>query len=272
VTIINNIISDNVANYNAGGIRCNYNSNATIINNIIYNNVAGNMGGGFFCNIDSVASISNTILFNNSAPFGSEIAVGGDPSTLTISFSNVDGGKSSVFVDPNSILNWGSGMIDADPLFEDPTNNDFHLTYPSPCKDTGDNAAVTEPTDFEGDPRIAFGTADMGADEFYTHLYWTGDAKPGWAVDFKFVGLPYASPVGLWIGTGVLDPPLKSMWGDWYLQFPIFGPIIMPVPIPSSGILILPGVIPGSPPAPYSLPMQALIGSELTNLCILEVK
>ena len=35
---------------------------------------------------------------------------------------------------------------------------------------------------------------------------------------------------------------------------------------------IIPGIIPASPPAPYSIPMQALIGAELTNLCVMEVE
>jgi hypothetical protein len=47
------------------------------------------------------------------------------------------------------------------------------------------------------------------------------------------------------------------------------------VPIPGDGILVLPATIPGTPSAPYDLPMQALIGLEsdsLTNLCVLEVR
>jgi hypothetical protein len=161
-------------------------------------------------------------------------------------------------------------MIDADPLFVDSANNDFHLTYPSPCKDTGNNSAVTEPYDFEGDPRIAYRTVDMGADEFYTHLYWTGDATPGGNVELKFVGLPGTTPVDLFFGTGVLDPPWKTKWGDWYLIFPIIGPITMPS-IPATGVSIVPGTIPGIFPSPVSIPMQSLIGAELTNLCVLEV-
>ena len=106
----------------------------------------------------------------------------------------------------------------------------------------------------------------------YTHLYYTGDATPGGNVEIKFVGLPGTSPVGLCIGTGVLDPPIPSIWGDWYLAFPIIGPIDLgKIPSPD-GVLILPGTIPGSPPPPYSIPMQALIGGELSNLSVLVVK
>lgn len=112
----------------------------------------------------------------------------------------------------------------------------------------------------------------MGADEFHTHLYYTGDATPGGIVELKVVGLPGTLPVGLCIGTGVLDPPIPSMWGDWYLKFPIFWPIALPSSIPSTGILIIPGVIPATPPASYSIPMQAIVGDALSNLCVVVVK
>ena len=77
---------------------------------------------------------------------------------------------------------------------------------------------------------------------------------------------------GLCFGSGVLDPPIKSMWGDWYLQFPIIGPLNMGKITSPDGVLIVPGTLPGTPPAPYSIPMQGLIGDALTNMCVLEVK
>jgi parallel beta-helix repeat protein len=293
-TITNNTLSGNIANYDGGGIECHDDfstitnniikensgsgiycskSSLTITNNTIVGNTAVN-GGGFICRYNSSAILNNSLFWNNTAFSAYEIWIGDKDysSTLSISYSNVEGGHASVYVDPGCTLIWDSGNIDSDPLFVDPVNSDFHLTFNSPCKDTGDNSTVTELTDFEGDPRIAYGTVDMGADEFYTHLYCTGNATPGGNVQAKFVGLPGTSPVGLCIGTGVLDPPIPSIWGDWYLQFPILGPIDLgKIPSPN-GVLIIPGTIPGTPPPPYSIPMQALIGGELTNLAILEVK
>jgi hypothetical protein len=71
---------------------------------------------------------------------------------------------------------------------------------------------------------------------------------------------------------GILEPHIPSIWGDWYLAFPIIGPFNLgTIPSPD-GVLVLPGIVPRSPPPPYSIPLQALIGSELTNLCILEVQ
>ena len=182
------------------------------------------------------------------------------------------GGKTSVYIESGCTLNWGAGMIDADPLFVDKPNDDFHLTWYSPCKNTGDNSAVTELYDFEGDPRIAYGTVDMGMDEFYTHLYWTGDATPGGSAALKFVGLPGTTPVQLWLGSGIMDPPLPTKYGDWYLQFPLLADVVLgPVPSPD-GVLVLPFTFPPDTPTPLSLHFQAGVGMKLTNLSVMAVK
>ena len=128
-------------------------------------------------------------------------------------------------------------MIDSDPLFVDAAGGDYHLTFTSPCRGSGDNAAVTETTDFEGDPRIAQGTVDMGADEFYRHLYYTGEATPGSPVELKLVDLPGASPVGFWIALDALETPIPGAYGDWYLLSPMVGPSLLP-PIPADGVQV----------------------------------
>ncbi|MHC4946447.1 MAG: hypothetical protein ACYTG7_25840, partial [Planctomycetota bacterium] len=163
--------------------------------------------------------------------------------------------------------------IDSDPLFVNPASSDLHLTFLSPCRGSGDNTAVTELYDFEGDPRICQGTVDIGADECYTHLHCMGDFTPGGSIEGKLIGLPGTSPVGLFLGSGILDPPVPTAWGSFHLQALWF--LIPLVPIPGDGVLVLPAHIPATPPAPYDLPMQALIGLEmdsLTNLYVLEVR
>jgi hypothetical protein len=299
-TIMNNIISDNSVDMDCGGIGCFWETSPNITGNIISNNLAAFSCGGFGCwkstpilnnntivgnsanngvngigcYHDSILAIRNTILWDNiKNPGDSEITIGWgyDPSTVIIGYSDLMGGMNSVNKEPGCTLKWRQGMIDSDPIFVDAVKGDYHLTFNSPCRGSGDNSAVTELTDFEGDPRIAYGTVDMGADEFYTHLYWTGDATPGGNVEIKFVGLPGNSPVGLCIGSGFLDAPIPSMWGDWYLKFPIFGPIFLgKIPTPA-GILILKDTIPIRPPAPFIIPLQALIGDSLSNLCVISV-
>jgi parallel beta-helix repeat protein/predicted outer membrane repeat protein len=275
-TIENNAFGYNSADYCGGGLFCSL-STLTVTNNTFTGNTIDTHGGGGICCFAAcLVDVANTILWNNSAPTGSQICLLNliGPSTLNITYSDLEGGKSGVHVDGGCVLRWGYAMIDADPLFVDFAGNDFHLTYDSPCRDVGDNLASTKSHDFEGDPRIAWGgIVDMGADEFHTHLYVTGDKTPGGAIQGKLIGLPASDPVGLFIGSGVLDPSLPTAWGDFHLQAPW---ILIPlVPIPASGVLALPATIPLSPSAPYDLPMQALVGlnpDSLTNLEVLTVR
>jgi WD40 repeat protein len=113
--------------------------------------------------------------------------------------------------------------------------------------------------------------AQNPVDAFETHLYYTGSAYPGGTVELRLIGPPAASPVGLWAGSGLLDPPLPSMWGNWYIAFPLFGPVVLP-PIPAQGVQSLLITIPSSPSGPYDIPLQSLIGDELTPPCVLAVE
>jgi hypothetical protein len=182
--------------------------------------------------------------------------------------------KSIQFLFPAN-LNWGPGMIDADPLFADVANNDFHLTWPSPCRNTGDNAAVTELYDFEGDPRITLGTVDMGADEFYYHLYSVGDVLPGSPIDIKVVGIP-GLPARLALGTGIQDPPQSTFHGDLWLKLPLAKSWQLGA-ISSTGILTHSAIVPSGWPSGSQHPFQALVGpwgggaTRLTNLLLLDV-
>lgn len=291
-TIINNIIKNNSAKFSGGGISCSY-STVTIANNIVYKNHSdingginiscwstpiftnntvyqnlANKGGGLGCGTSCILTISNSIFWRNCANQGKEILINSTifPSTLTIHHSNLTGGKSSIFVDSVSTLNWGAGMIDSDPSFVDPENCDFHLTYLSPCRNSGDNSAVVKAVDFEGDPRIAFKDVDMGADEFHNHLYYMGAPTPGWDVTLKFIGNPGATPVGYFMGGSVLNTSIPSIWGEWHLGFPITGPIYIRY-MPADGVKLYTQRIPITIAPLSSIAMQGFIGMELTNLC-----
>lgn len=165
--IKNNIISNNVAPFEGGGIR-SHDSYPTLVNNTIYGNIADS-GGGIYC--DDQTSVYNTVIWNNFASMGPQIY--GNPD---ITYSDIHGGYP------------GTGNIDSDPLFVDPLNDDFHLSHPSPCIDAGDNYAPSLPAmDFEGDPRVFPGNGkgvylvgspshgavvDMGADEYCLLKRW----------------------------------------------------------------------------------------------------
>jgi hypothetical protein len=284
----NNLIYDNSASGSTaghcrgGGIDVGHDCHLNMTNCVIFNNNASDHGGGIDFFYFSSGTIRNCTLINNEATNGSGMHMY-EHSTASASnsiFWNdptneiVSKGDLPIIVHSDVAGGWiGTGNIDDDPLFADPSNGDYHLTFPSPCRNSGDNAAVTEPYDFEGDPRIAYGTVDMGADEFHTHLYITGDLATGGSIQGKFVGLPGSNPVGLFIGSGILSSPMSTMWGEYWLQAPWF--LFPLVPIPSNGILELPTTLPVSIPAPYDIPMQALIGlnsDSFTNLCVLEVR
>ncbi len=133
-TISDNILVRNSSQGVGGGISC-YNSTVpTISNNTIYDNSAIDQGGGISSNASTV-TVSGTIFYGNTAALGNELSVTGAPSTLSISYCDVQGGQGQANVDGGCTLNWGTGMINADPLF---ANGDYELQAASPCVDAGD--------------------------------------------------------------------------------------------------------------------------------------
>ena len=182
--LVNNVIVNNSASYGGGGISLqpwtlmitkntidNYPENLkggvtfsqtgtqTLTNNTISNNTSG-YGGGVYCDYTSSPVITNTILSGDSATQGSEIWMSGT-TILTISYSDIQGGPASVYIEPGGTITVGPGNIYDDPLFTDPDNNDYSLLAESPCVDGGD--PITE-VPLGGGCRI-----DMGAYE-----YWRG--------------------------------------------------------------------------------------------------
>jgi hypothetical protein len=279
--IASNLFYRNKANHGTfgtgGGISCSDCTTQIIVtNNTFAANSAGSKGGGI-CLAGSKMVITNSILWGNGAQNGKEIYVATKQnpsvsSALIISYSDVKGGKDGIPVETGSTLVWGAGMLTADPQFVDAAVDDYHIFYTSPCR----NAGLTTPpggltsNDFEADPRTNYGVVDMGADEFHRHLYCVGDLTPGGTVNIRMVDTPWTAPTALFYAFGMLDPPLNSMWGPWYLQFPVFGPITQGA-VPASGVITLTVTLPSTVPGPYTIYLQAIMGATLTNLCIMEV-
>lgn len=275
--INNNMIHDNEADYRGGGVHCEEgNTFPVLTNNTLYGNQAGVEGGAVAATYLADVKILNSILWHNTAPKGPEIWVGenaGFPAHLSISHSTVKGGAASVHVEKGCFLDWGLVMYKDDPLFLDPANGDFHIGFDSPCINSGKTKTVTEIVDFENDPRIHYGKVDIGADEFHTHLYCTGNFTPGGNINLKFIDMPNSTPVILWLGSGVLDPPMQlPNHGDWFLQFPILMQAPLGVIPGPKGVLDLLLTIPSNLAVPLELPLQAGIGGKLTNLCLLKIQ
>jgi len=236
-TLINCLFMENKSCENGGGVNNWAEGTLSMTGCTFSRNSSDGYGGGYFCSSEVSANITNSIFWNNDAAEGPEIGVYGS-STLEIGFSDVEGGLACIFTGSSGDIDWGPGMIDADPLFVDSSLGDLHLTYPSPCRDAGDNGAVIESSDFEGDPRIAHGAVDMGADEFYTHLYCTGDKTPGGKIKGKLAGFPATSPVYLILGSGIRQTPLKTQYGDLYLKPKLY--FIRLAAMPANGYVIGP--------------------------------
>lgn len=270
VTITNNVICSNVSE-TGGGINYSGSTHKIIANNTIFGNEAEARGGGIFCDNAASITISNMILWNNEAPEGPELWTGGD-TAFTIRNSNCQGGEEMVEVYSGEFT-WGQGMIDADPLFVDPASCDFHLTFPSPCRDGGhaEPQGLLPALDFEDDPRLVGEVPDMGADEFHIHLYYEQGPKPGQTAKGFYVGDPMTDPVVLLLGSDVLETAHSTPYGLFYLAPPlvIFGYVGT---IPTDGILKHSVDIPLWFPAPAEIFLQALVGDELTNLYVLKVE
>jgi len=162
-------------------------------------------------------------------------------------------------------------MIDADPLFVDASLDDFHLTWSSPCRETGDPGAPGLPVnDFEGDPRNAGAAPDMGADEFHLHVYHRGDLVPGGTFDCCVVGTPGATPVWVALGAGCRENPAFTQYGQLWLEWPIRR-VLFP-DIPAKGVLVENRAVPTWWTPGTKHYMQAAAASELTNLDVLLVE
>jgi hypothetical protein len=272
-TITNCAFYGNEAVTTGGGMNNGFGSDATVVNCSFSGNVAVN-GGGISLTYCST-TVVNSILWGDVAGSGPELWLGNAsfPSTLDISYCDVEGGMAAVYVDSGCTLNWGTNMMDTDPFFVYTPTGDLHLTYTSPCKDAGDDSVVVESTDFDGDPRILGDAVEMGADEFHKRFYCSGDFSPGGSIAGTLLDTPGTSPTAILLGAGLLDPPAMTPWGLFYLQSPWL--MIMLVPIPANGALVLPATLPGTPPAPYDIPMQAMFGAgpdALTDVFVMEVR
>ncbi|MBA7707776.1 hypothetical protein ES703_116658 [subsurface metagenome] len=174
-------------------------------------NTASCDGGGIYSFLDSNPTIVNCILWGNTATRGNEIALalnidpwgGTIPSSITVSYSDVQGGSAAVHVDPNCTLNWGLGNIDIDPDcvqtgYWDPNgtpedskdlwvDGDYHLRCDSPCINAGDPTGnYAGQTDIDGGTRVLYGRVDMGADEVFPVA---GDFEPDEDVDLADLGI-----------------------------------------------------------------------------------
>jgi hypothetical protein len=255
--VCNNIIAFNKCQpgsgspHLGGGILCDF-CNAKIVNNTVFGNEAGEMGGGICCWDYASPELVNNIFYDNLAGTSPEIHVEFSTSQPIIEYNVIKGG----YTDNN---------MDVDPMFVDGANGDFHLLYGSPCRDAGDNQELPC-LDFECDPRFAYGAMDIGADEFYTHLYVKGDLAPGGEATLCITDTPDKKPVFLWVGTDLMENPIPTPFGKWYLDLPVVFANLGVIPMPD-GLFTHTESIPSTFPPGMTLYLQAFVESLLTNPC-----
>jgi predicted outer membrane repeat protein len=185
----NCLLTNNSAGRDGGGISSNNFSSILISNCTIADNITtgiGGYGGGLYCSYDSYTNIINSIIWDNSGQYGPQLAiigVGGHPSGIDISYSDVQGGQSYVFIGSGCTLNWGAGNIHADPCFATGPLGNYYLSQiaagqplDSNCVDTGSSSSenlgmnrYTTRTDEQPDRK----TVDMGY-----HYPFTPQAQP----------------------------------------------------------------------------------------------
>jgi len=124
VSFTNCILWQNSA-YGGGGIYSDESVVTVTYCTLSGNSATQNEGGGLYCKNSSDAAIINSIFWQNTADANPEVFYD-DNSTITITFSDITGGFT------------GEGNLNANPLFEDANNGDFHLKDGSPYLDASD--------------------------------------------------------------------------------------------------------------------------------------
>ncbi len=158
--VLNNVIISNNTSKRGGGISCSY-SSPSLDNVTITGNSAADYGGGIYCN-ESNPTLMNITMTANIADYGSGIYCKNNSNPLlinsilwndipqevyfhqnagsnsiTISYSDIQGGEAGIVTNNNGTVNWLEGNIDEDPLFVGTGGYPFSLLEDSPCIDAG---------------------------------------------------------------------------------------------------------------------------------------
>ncbi len=149
-----------------------------VVNATVGNNYATTVSGsGIKFGGGMEFELINSIVYGNSPYNVSIVNPLHNTSNIHISHSLIQGGQDDIlyYSNPNTVLHWGEGNIDADPLWVGEVYPDYDGDYPymlsefSPAR----NAGTLDIPDFEfpeydlaGNPRIYGNSIDMGAYEW----------------------------------------------------------------------------------------------------------
>ncbi len=141
-----------------------------MINSTITNNHS-DLGASVSVGSWSTVNIHNSIIAGNTpyqVMFWTDSNLG--PATINISNSLIEGGPGEIYgASPGDVLNWLSGNLVTDPLF-DLEDTPYSLLENSPCINAGSqhlpNGIPIPEFDLAGNPRISGGQIDMGCYEY----------------------------------------------------------------------------------------------------------
>jgi len=151
IEILNNWIYENGNEWDIGGDGIHIQN--AVPDAIIRNNtIADNNGYGLYSIDGDDVTVRNCIIWGND-----DGSLNDYEEFDNITYSCIEGG-----------FDGGTHNIDSDPCFVDDSNDNYHISFYSPCKDTGDsNDIPDEETDIDGEARIQYGEVDRGGDEYY---------------------------------------------------------------------------------------------------------
>ena len=193
--ILSCIITNNSVGRWGGGVEFDNNSNPCLVRNcLIAGNSSGQQAGGISafsssCIIESCTIVSNSANTIPGAENSSYGTLGGGGLWMTkppytcnlrmsncIVYFNTASQTNNIAAFDFSIIKYScspdltngiDGNVTADPLFQNVSQNNYHLRPASPCLDSGTNAAwMAGASDLDGNLRIFHFTVDMGAFEY----------------------------------------------------------------------------------------------------------
>jgi hypothetical protein len=199
--IRNNSIAGNSARVGGGLYWCDGICDGIIENNTITGNSATLWGGGLY---QCSATIMNCILWGNTAPTDPQLRESSIPTYCCIE-GWIPDGVGNIFMNPQ--------FIDPDGPDNDPAtyeDNDYRLSPPSPCIDTGKAEDwMSQALGLDGNPRLVGESVDMGAYEWRSNITGIGFLTTG---DLQLIWSSRAEAAyTIW---SCSDPSGKSTWTE----------------------------------------------------------
>ncbi len=148
--IKNTIFTDNFGEVGSVITVIGSNYNTSIINCTIVDNEADSSGAAIYCNDRSELEVSNSIVWNNS-PRNIIFEPRNDDYTMSVDYSDVEGGEEEVGRNDYGEMIWGENNIDDDPLLIETDRGDYVLDEDSPCIDAGDPDSPEDPNGTRAD-------------------------------------------------------------------------------------------------------------------------